>query len=137
MNSRILVRDFMKPLTVAFKPDTSVEEVAKKLVQKHVGGGPVLSSSGELVGYVTQQDCIREMLNDSYYCEAHAVAEGIMSREILSVGPDEDILKLAQMLIDNKPKSYPVVEDGRVIGVITRTDILKALSINRERACRT
>jgi CBS domain-containing protein len=136
MSSRILVRDFMKPLTVYFKPETTVEEVVKAMVQNYVGGGPVLGPKKELLGFITEQDCLKQMLNDSYYCEDHEIAASIMSTSPLAVSPDEDIVKLAQMIMNKLPKCYPVVEDGKVIGMITRTDILKALSLNRVAGCR-
>ncbi|MBK8971530.1 MAG: CBS domain-containing protein [Hahellaceae bacterium] len=136
MNSRILVRDFMKPLKAYFKPETSVEEVVKAMVQNHVMGGPVLGQNKELLGFITEQDCLKQMLNDSYYCEDHEIAANIMSTNTLSVSPDEDIVKLAQMILNKLPKCYPVVEDNKVIGMITRTDILKALSLNRVESCR-
>lgn len=136
MLSRILVRDFMKPVTVSFSPNTPVEAVVKTLVQKHVTGAPVMDEQHHLLGFITEQDCLRQMLNDSYYCQDHDVASSIMRSDVLAVGPDEDILKLAQMMMNQLPKRYPVVEDGRVIGMITRTDILKALSINRIEGCR-
>lgn len=136
MDSRILVKDYMKPLTLSFRADTAVEEVTRQLVEHRASGAPVLGEQRQLLGFVTQQDCIREMLNDSYYCQDHAVAEGIMSNEVLSVSPEDDILSLAQMIIDRKPKAYPVVDQGRVIGLIGRTDVLRGLSQYRKNACR-
>jgi len=136
MSSRILVRDFMKPLTVYFRPETSVEEVVKTLVEHHVIGGPVLGPERELLGFITEQDCLKQMLDDTYFGQDHEVAASIMNDSPVAVGADEDIFKIAQMILNKLPKCYPVVEDGQVTGMITRSDILKALSLNRAAGCR-
>ncbi len=137
MESRILVKEFMKPLKLSFTPETTVEAVVHAMLKSRVSAAPVLNGGKQLVGFITHQDCIKQMLNDTYYCEDHALAESIMYREPLSVSPEDDIVKIAQMIIDNKPKNYPVVEEGKVIGMISREDILAALDLNRTKACRT
>ncbi len=127
----ILVRDHMKSASPVFHENTSVEEIVQTLIKSGVSGGPVVDDRGQLLGYVTEQDCIKHMLNDSYYCEEHQVASDIMRRNPLSVSPGEDITKLAEMMSGKGPKQYPVIEDGRVIGIITRAQVLNGLNVIR------
>ncbi|MCP5161861.1 MAG: CBS domain-containing protein [Hahellaceae bacterium] len=127
----ILVRDHMKPVTHTFKATTSVEEVVKTLMKNHLVGAPVVDENRKLIGFITEKDCIKEMLNDSYYSQDHQVASDIMRTNPLSISPDTDILKLAEEMMGKRPKMYPVVEDGEIIGIITRADVLKALSKSR------
>jgi CBS domain-containing protein len=128
MKPKILVRDYMRSLSLYFSPSSSVENVAMTLVKHHELGAPVLDEHKRLIGFVTEQDCMKEMLNDSYYAQEHQLVSDIMSRRTVSVGPDEDITHLAEEMAGPKPKIYPVCEDGRVIGIITRGDVLKALT---------
>ncbi len=130
----ILVRDYMKPVTHTFIASTSVEEVVKTLMKQHLVGAPVVDEQRKLIGFITEKDCIKEMLNDSYYSQNHQVASDIMRPSPLSVSPDTDILELAEQMMGNRPKMYPVVEDGEIIGIITRADVLKALSKHRSKA---
>lgn len=125
---KTLVRDYMKSLTTFFMPNTSIEEVAKTLVQKGVIGAPVLDEQHKMVGFITEQDCIRQLLNDAYYAEAHQVAADIMRTDTIFVPPDMDVLELAQSMLSRRPKLYPVCDNGKVVGIITRSDVLRALS---------
>ncbi|PIE42998.1 MAG: CBS domain-containing protein [Gammaproteobacteria bacterium] len=131
----ILVRDHMKPAVHVFNENTSVEEIVQVLIKSKISGGPVINDNKELLGYVTEQDCIKQMLNDSYYCEEHQIASDIMRQNPLFVSPDEDIVKIAEMMANKKPKQYPVVEDGKVVGIITRAEVLNALNVARIKAC--
>ncbi len=125
---KILVREYMKSLLLYFAETDSVEHVANTLVQHRELGAPVLDERKHLVGFVTEQDCMKQMLNDSYYAQEHLLARDVMSRNTVHVTPDEDITHLAEDMIGDKPKIYPVCEDGRVVGIITRSDVLKALT---------
>lgn len=125
---KILVRDYMRSLSLYFSPSDSVEKVAATLVKRNELGAPVLDEHRRLIGFVTEQDCIKEMLNDSYYAQEHQLVSDVMSRRTVSVKPDEDVTHLAEEMLGAKPKIYPVVEDQRVIGIITRGDVLRALS---------
>lgn len=124
----ILVRHYMKPATHFFSPSTTVQEVVKDLLRFGISGGPVIDESHQLQGYVTEQDCIKQMLNGSYYGENHTIASDIMRNSPLVISPEDDIMQIAEMMLNKKPKQYPVVKNGKVIGVLTRSDVLRALS---------
>jgi len=124
----MLVRDYMKSLSLFFAETDSVEKVADSLVKKKELGAPVLDAQQHLVGFITEQDCIKEMLNDSYYAQEHLLARDIMTRDTVWVSPEANIFQLAEEMVNNKPKLYPVCEDGKVIGVVARSDVLRALT---------
>ena len=132
---KIHVRDYMHPVTHFFRVDTSVEEVVKTIAKNKIVGGPVIDALNKLVGFITEQDCIKQMLNNTYYCDSHEVAGDIMRKNPLSVSPDYDLLRLAEDMINKGPKIYPVVEAEKVIGLITRADVLKALSLAKKDMC--
>ncbi|MDX1589642.1 MAG: CBS domain-containing protein [Oleiphilaceae bacterium] len=130
----ILVREYMKSLSLYFAETDSVEKVAAALVKHRELGAPVLDSQQHLVGFITEQDCIKEMLNDSYYAQEHLLAKDIMSTRTVSVAPDSNVLQLAEEMTNRKPKLYPVVDEGRVVGIIARSDVLRALTIFRSQS---
>lgn len=127
----ILVREYMKSLSLYFSEKDSVETVAAALVKRRELGAPVLDHQQRLVGFITEQDCIKEMLNDSYYAQEHLLARDIMSTNCVFVGPDYNVLQLAEEMTNRKPKLYPVVDHDRVIGIIARSDVLRALTLFR------
>jgi CBS domain-containing protein len=124
----ILVSDYMKPVTVHFSISTSVEEVVKTLVKNKLVGAPVLDKNKKLIGFITEKDCLKQMVNDSYYSQDHHVAQDIMRKNPLSVSPNSSIIELAEEMLGPRPKLYPVVDNSEVVGIITRADVLKALS---------
>src|SRR5690606_31591571 len=95
---KILVKDYMRPLAVTFSPRSRVEEVVEGLLQHRVTGAPVIDDQQKLVGFVSEQDCIKEMLNDSYYGQDHQLAEDVMRTNVLFATPDTDIMQLAEKM---------------------------------------
>lgn len=123
----ILVRDYMQANVQAIKADASVREVVEHLLKWNITGAPVVDGTMRLIGFVSEQDCIKEMLNSAFYAEDSASVTSIMRRDVLSVTPDTSILEIAETMLGNKPKNYPVVEHGKLVGLINRRHILQAL----------
>ncbi|MGH1440722.1 MAG: CBS domain-containing protein [Cellvibrionaceae bacterium] len=126
----ILVADFMNHQPSIVKDTDNVRAAVELLLAKKIIGVPVVDESKNLVGYLSEQDCIEEMLNDAFYCEEPGSVSKVMQKDVLSVKPSTTIVELAQSIIKNKPKNYPVVDDGKLVGLISRTQVLKALVDN-------
>lgn len=126
----ILVADFMNHQPSIVKDTDNVRAAVELLLDKKIIGVPVVDESKNLVGYLSEQDCIEEMLNDAFYCEEPGSVSKVMQKDVLSVKPNTTIVELAQSIIKNKPKNYPVVDDGKLVGLISRTQVLKALVDN-------
>lgn len=123
----LTVADCMKPARVTIPVTATVTEAVQILLKHNMLGCPVVDEHHHLVGYVSEQDCLKHMLADSYYREDSAQVSDVMRRDVLTVTGDLSIIDLAQTMTGEKPKKYPVVEHRRLIGEITRTDVLKAL----------
>ena len=134
-NPKIHVRDYMRPVSHVFQINTSIEEIVRTLCKNKIVGAPVLNADKQLVGFITEQDCIKQMLNNTYYCDSHQVAGDIMRKNPLSVSPDYDVLHLAEDMTSKGPKIYPVIEAGKLVGLISRADVLKALSLATRDLC--
>jgi predicted transcriptional regulator len=125
--SSILVKDYMQGNVQAIPADASVREVVEHLLKWNVTGAPVVDSAMRVIGFVSEQDCMKEMLNSAFYAENSASVTNIMRRDVLSVTPDTSILEIAETMLGNKPKNYPVIEHGKLVGLINRRYILQAL----------
>lgn len=121
-----VVQDYMSRKVISFDVKDDVADIAATLIEHRILGAPVVDGN-KVVGFVSEQDCIKEMLNTAFHCELTATASDIMHPDVLTVFPQMDISDLAQQLTQNKPKMYPVVNEGKLVGVITRSDILRAL----------
>ncbi|RCU52644.1 MULTISPECIES: CBS domain-containing protein [Corallincola] len=123
------VKDHMDRRPVTFEPGQTVAEAVQRLLTAQRIGGPVIDEQKKLVGFISQQDCLRAAVEASYHCEGVALVKELMRTEVLTVSPEDSILELAQQMLGQKPKLYPVVDDyGLLIGLIARRDILRALS---------
>lgn len=126
----ILVKDYMQANVQAITADASVREVVDHLLKYNLSGAPVVDDNQNLVGFVSEQDCMKDMLNSTFYREETASVNSIMRKDVLSVTPTTSILEIAETMLGNKPKNYPVIEHGKLIGLITRRQILQALRTN-------
>jgi len=126
----ILVKDYMQANVQAIKVDASVRDVVEHLLKYNLSGGPVIDDNQNLVGFVSEQDCMKDMLNSTFYREETASVASIMRRDVLSVTPTTSILEIAETMLGNKPKNYPVIDNGKLVGLITRRQILQALTAN-------
>lgn len=88
----------------------------------------MLDDKQQLVGFLSEQDCIPSLLTGTYHCDTRTQVQDMMSKTPLSIGPDESILDLARQMTGAKPRIYPVVEQGKVIGIISRRQVMQALN---------
>lgn len=125
----------MKPLTIedcmstnfaTIFPEMLVVQAAGELIKKDMLGGPVINKEGGLVGWISEQECLQVGIQVLYHNERVASVADVMRTDTLLIHLDDDPLEVALSMLQNKPKSYPVVDDGgKVIGVVTRRYILK------------
>ncbi|MGQ8364240.1 CBS domain-containing protein [Glaciecola sp. 1036] len=124
------ISDYMNKRPAKFTLEMSVAEAVEKLLDTHQTGGPVVTEQGQLVGFLSEQDCLTRMLESSYYRQQVARVKDIMKTEVLSVNSYDSVLELAQRMLGEKPKVYPVIdEEGFLQGTINRTDVLRAIDI--------
>lgn len=123
----LTVADCMVPARLTITPETTIAQAVKKMLDAKLIGAPVVDEERRVVGYISEQDCLSYMISDSYYDDQRELVKDVMKHEVLFAEPNMSIVDIAQLMCGNKPKKYPVCEDGRLIGVINRTHVLKAL----------
>ena len=123
----LLVRDYMTRRLVTLSPGTEILQALNTLVQKDISGAPVVDESGILVGILTERDCMKAALNAAYHSEYGGVVADFMVSDVISVSPDEGIVALAERFLENRYHRYPVIENDRLVGVISRRDVVRAL----------
>ncbi|OAN13683.1 hypothetical protein A3K86_13995 [Photobacterium jeanii] len=122
------VKDYMNMRPVTFDPSQSLSAALDKLLTAKQIGGPVIDANRQVVGFLSEQDMIQKLIKVGYHCQdTHTVGE-CMRDEVLTVSPESSIIELAETMSGQKPKIYPVVENDQLVGVITRRDVLTAIS---------
>ena len=129
------VRALMAKHPMAIKTGTELTEVVDALLQHKFTGLPVVDSQNKVVGFVSEQDCLRKLLISSYHCEGSLVVEDFMHDQPLTVKEDDSAVNVAELMVTEKPKIYPVVDaQGILTGLLTREQVLRALKDSR-RGC--
>jgi len=129
------VRALMAKHPMAIKTGTELTEVVDALLQHKFTGLPVVDSQNKVVGFVSEQDCLRKLLISSYHCEGALVVEDFMHDQPLTVKEDDSAVNVAELMVTQKPKIYPVVDaQGLLTGLLTREQVLRALKDSR-RGC--
>lgn len=122
-----IVRDVMSRDCYRVSPNASITTLAKGLALHRLPGAPVVDDADRLIGFISEQDVMGRVLDSIYHDDEAPLVKELMRHEVLSVSPNKSITDLAQEMLGSKPKIYPVVEQQRLIGIVTRRDILVAL----------
>ena len=124
------VKDYMTLQAVTFTKDMSLSAALNKVMQSVTLGGPVIDENKKVIGFLSEQDLLDKLVKASYFCQDTHTVKECMHLDVLSVSPDMSIIELADMMKVGKPKMYPVVDDkGKLVGVITRRDVLRAIGM--------
>lgn len=121
------VRDHMSGKLVTFKPTTNVMHAISELVRHGISGAPVIDDHGHLVGMLSEFDCLKMVLTAGYHGEPGGPVSELMVSDVRTVDADMNIVDLAQQFQESRLRRYPVLKDNRVVGQISRRDVLKAL----------
>jgi CBS domain-containing protein len=123
-----LVRDYMAGHLVTFKPEMDVLDAIHELVQRRIAGAPVIDDKGDLVGMLSELDCMKVALNAGYYGDWGGPVADYMTPNVESVDAEMNIVDLAQKFLESGFRRFPVLRNNRLVGQISRRDALRALS---------
>ena len=121
------VRNFMSGALVTFTPDTDVMDAIAILVRNRISGAPVIDDHGNLVGMLSEFDCMKVVLASAYHGEPGGPVSDLMATGVKTVDADMSIVDLAEQFMASKLRRYPVLSDNRLVGQISRGDVLRAL----------
>lgn len=123
-------RDCMATSLVTFRPDQPLRDVIKMLLKHRISGGPVIDGRRRLVGVVSEMDCLRAIASGAYDNEpferGRLVLE-VMSRDCITVEPETNVYTMAHLFGQYAIRRLPVVEDGMLVGQVSRRDVLRAV----------
>jgi len=121
------VRDYMTTSVLTLTPEMDILRAVNLLVTRKISGAPVLDQQGNLVGMLSELDCLKVALDAGYY-EQHAghVSE-YMSRGVQTVDAGASVFDVAELFLSARYRRYPVMDDNRLVGQISRSDLLRAI----------
>ncbi|MAL80451.1 MAG: hypothetical protein CMN55_15320 [Sneathiella sp.] len=141
------VKDIMTTTVAVVQPDTSIQEIAKLLLERRISAVPVVDANGQILGIVSEGDLMRrsETGTDRHpswwlslvaspeerainYIKSHGGhARDIMTSDLFSIGPDAPLEEVAKTLEKHRIKRLPVLRNDRLIGIVSRADLLQGL----------
>jgi CBS domain-containing protein len=118
----MIARDIMTRRVYTISPEAGVQEVAQLLSGKSISGVPVIDEEGRIIGIVTEADIIAKV------DRAGLRVADIMSPEVLVVSEETPVGEIARLLTERKIKRVPVMQDGKLVGIVSRADIIEAVA---------
>jgi CBS domain-containing protein len=122
-----IVRDFMDTKVHTVSPDMPILDAVDFLLERHVTGAPVVDGEGRLIGMLTEKDCLRLLSSGVDGDVPKGFVRDFMTTRTDSVTPDMNIYFVAGLFLGANYRRFPVVEKGKLIGAITRFDILRSI----------
>lgn len=123
-------RDIMTRDLVTFSPETEIFQAIRDLLKHKISGGPVVDGRGQLVGMLSELDCLRILSAGEFYSDDHREEGHVrdyMSQGCRTVEPGVDIYALAQYFQTHAVRRLPVLEGRSLVGQVSRRDVLKAM----------
>lgn len=124
----IMVSDYMTTDLITFTEDQSVVEVMQTLVDNKISGGPVINELGELQGIISDADCMKQISEGRYFNMpmGDIKVRDYMSTKVSTITTDVNIFDCASLFYKHGCRRFPVLKDGKLVGQISRMDILCA-----------
>ena len=126
----ITARELMTTAGTVLRSDQTLADAIAVLIDRKESGVPVVDSDRKLVGVISEFDCIKAIIETSFHQDGkpgvRAIAE-LMNREVRSVGPDADVYTIAHLFIAHGIRRVPVVDQGELVGIVSRSDVLQGI----------
>lgn len=126
------VSSFMRTNVKTVSPEMTLDEITKFLLSHQLSNAPVVESSDEgdfLIGFVSERDCLAAMAQEDFYGSPNPqqTARTIMRSSPICVSPDSDLFSVASLLINHGYRHVPVADQGKLVGLVSRRDVLKSV----------
>jgi CBS domain-containing protein len=148
-------KEIMSTQVITIGKDTTIEEIAHLLADNNISGVPVVEENGKVIGMVTQKDLLYKDVEPRFPAMVEILggiiflngvrhyneelrkmvatkAEDIMTRHVHMVRPDEKVERIAQLMVEEDINRVPVVEEGKLAGIISRADVIRYIAKTME-----
>ena len=127
MNLNYSIKEFMAKQLITFQSDTPIETAMESFLENKISGAPVLDNQGNLVGVLSEKDCMRTLFESSYYNNLGGFVKEYMSTDLKTINIHDTLSNVADEFIKSRFRRFPVMEGDKLVGQISRRDILRAI----------
>ena len=123
------ITTYMATKLITFTPDIDIRDAIQVIVKKKISGAPVVNKNGDLIGMLSEKDCINSIIEGPYNREpgGKGTVGDFMSTNVKTVSVDTNVLDIAYEFALSQYRRFPVTENGKLVGQISRSDILRAI----------
>ena len=130
VEEQILVSDYMTTKLITFKAEDSLDDVIALLIKHHISGGPVVNDKNELIGIISETDCIKHISESKYYnmpSDINNTVGNNMVTDVDTIDKNMNIFDAAFKFLSSRRRLFPVVDEyGILLGQLSQKDVLKA-----------
>lgn len=119
----MFVKEIMTTDVKTIRPEDNIKRLAEMMVKNKIGSLVVVEGSGEVVGIATERDIIEDIILLGKSPEEVKVRD-VMTKDIITVNPDNSLEEAAEVMVEHKIKKLPVIDKGRLVGIVTATDLI-------------
>lgn len=130
MTGRPRIKSYMASELITLVPEMEINRAMHLLIDHRISGAPVVDQTGHLVGVLSKKDCLKAALHASYYREWGDTVASYMSKEVQTLDAELDLIEAAEAFLASSFRRFPVMSEGRLVGQISRSDLLAALARN-------
>lgn len=125
---QIRVSDYMSKNVITFRPEQRVLDVMQQLIKHKISGGPVVNKDNELVGIISEGDCMKQISMSRYYNQPmkNVHVEDHMVTDVETIDGDMNVFDAADKFLNSRRRRFPIVENGKLVGLISQKDVLIA-----------
>ena len=127
MNLNYSIKEFMAKQLITFQSDTPIETAMESFLENKISGAPVLDNQGNLVGVLSEKDCMKTLFESSYYNNLGGFVKEYMSTDLKTINIHDTLSNVADEFIKSRFRRFPVLEGDKLVVQISRRDILRAI----------
>ncbi|GAA4895424.1 CBS domain-containing protein [Flaviramulus aquimarinus] len=127
-DTSLTVSDYMTRDLITFTPDQTIESVMQALINNRISGGPVVNEESELIGIISESDCIKQISESRYYNMPmqDMTIEKYITKDVDTIDGNMNIFDAASLFAKSPRRRFPIVENSKLVGQISQKDVLKA-----------
>ena len=125
-----LISAYMTTKVISFHPDLSIYEAMQTLLWNKISGAPVINEHQELVGVLSEGDCLKEIVKGKYHnvpSNPGTVGEH-MTTNVKTIKPNMTVIDAAHFFLSQRYRRFPVTKNGKLVGLLTQTDLMRAMN---------
>jgi CBS domain-containing protein len=120
-------KDFMTKDVIVAHPEMEAYDAILLLLKHKISGMPVVDDRGEVVGIISERDCLKTLVNAQYHELPTAFVKDLMSTDPRSITPHTEIMEVAEVFLESGFRRLPVLDEGRMVGLVSRRDVLRVI----------